>query len=628
MNSNSTQFIARHNVGPVAEWQTDFDHVQKLRETTHRPDLQAGDVGHRFKDELRLALIAALFPAQKSAGHSALARAAGAAHAAILAQNRWRTVGGGGISLTEPGQPRQMVAAGDAGLSYPDWVNGFAAALIVRDQAAITSLGAVSSLDACARPAGTLDDFWPFYCGALAAAVIEPDAAPRWLAEAEQAGQTAQIIEPALLQLTVLPHLPLIGALARGDAAAFNAALVAALSSWQQYFARPQQQRNWHGLLALPAAALSAAAVERGLRVEIDSEYLPPEFISGGFTRTLTGVTYHYPRRSIDTADEARWFLDLDSIPRAARQHAIIEENGQLLARYQISNVAGLAHAEADFVLPAAGGQSADRPQPALGPAELLYLAEAYSRQPAADASPPARRQQRANLVEAINCVKTALERLSTENEAPLFYSERGQAMFEAEPGRFQPERLAAYLSALTGELNKIEAALPPGPAAEEDSEAAARAAAMLSIGVIREQVLPLLRALAADTTGELAAQLQPRPEDYARVFVGEAVEAARAGYTQLWGGGPPRVRPVAPIELQCHVAPAGFLAEENELSAHFPAGYRAIARWLNPQRVWVAWKYIPSGQSAGQAFNGLVWVEDHWAWFPKPFRVLRQISG
>ena len=25
-----------------------------------------------------------------------------------------------------------------------------------------------------------------------------------------------------------------------------------------------------------------------------------------------------------------------------------------------------------------------------------------------------------------------------------------------------------------------------------------------------------------------------------------------------------------------------------------------------------------------GMAYDGLVWIDDHWAWFPKPFRVLR----
>jgi hypothetical protein len=68
------------------------------------------------------------------------------------------------------------------------------------------------------------------------------------------------------------------------------------------------------------------------------------------------------------------------------------------------------------------------------------------------------------------------------------------------------------------------------------------------------------------------------------------------------------------------------MLGDENDLSRQFPQGYRAIAKWLQPGRVWVAWKYLKPGAQSGDAYNGLVWVDDHWAWFPKPFRVLRTL--
>src|SRR5437667_82451 len=74
---------------------------------------------------------------------------------------------------------------------------------------------------------------------------------------------------------------------------------------------------------------------------------------------------------------------------------------------------------------------------------------------------------------------------------------------------------------------------------------------------------------------------------------------------------------------LLCYVAPAGMLAEENELSWYFPGGYRAIAPWLNPHRVWVRWKHVKPGETSGLAYDGLVWIDDHWTWFPKPYRAL-----
>jgi hypothetical protein len=65
------------------------------------------------------------------------------------------------------------------------------------------------------------------------------------------------------------------------------------------------------------------------------------------------------------------------------------------------------------------------------------------------------------------------------------------------------------------------------------------------------------------------------------------------------------------------------MLASDNELSRPFPGGYRAIAAKLNPNRIWVRWKFCRPGETAGMAYDGLVWVDDHWAWFPKPYRAL-----
>ncbi|HWO61148.1 MAG TPA: hypothetical protein VNO31_14065 [Umezawaea sp.] len=47
------------------------------------------------------------------------------------------------------------------------------------------------------------------------------------------------------------------------------------------------------------------------------------------------------------------------------------------------------------------------------------------------------------------------------------------------------------------------------------------------------------------------------------------------------------------------------------------------MADLLVPTRVWAAWKYRSPNSSAGLSYDGLVWCDDHWAFFPKPYRVL-----
>ena len=42
----------------------------------------------------------------------------------------------------------------------------------------------------------------------------------------------------------------------------------------------------------------------------------------------------------------------------------------------------------------------------------------------------------------------------------------------------------------------------------------------------------------------------------------------------------------------------------------------------LLPGRIWAAWRYVTPGRTAGLSYDGLTWCDDHWAWFPKPYRL------
>jgi hypothetical protein len=168
------------------------------------------------------------------------------------------------------------------------------------------------------------------------------------------------------------------------------------------------------------------------------------------------------------------------------------------------------------------------------------------------------------------------------------------------------------------------------GPAKSTQAEGGdARAAALAFIEVIKMQVRPLLEMLGRDHDGTIAAGLRPREGDYALAFVPEIAGAARTAYETLWAADPARVASIQPgSRLEVYAAPAGMLSFDNELSSHFPGGYGAIAQWLQPQRTWVRWKYVQSGETAGRSYDGLVWLDDHWAWFPKPYRVLAPLSS
>ena len=79
-------------------------------------------------------------------------------------------------------------------------------------------------------------------------------------------------------------------------------------------------------------------------------------------------------------------------------------------------------------------------------------------------------------------------------------------------------------------------------------------------------------------------------------------------------------------LTLRVDAAPAGMLGEDNGLSNCFPGGYRALAPHLVAGRIWFVWRYLQPGETSGVRYDGLVHLDDHWAWFPKPYRVVGEI--
>lgn len=132
-----------------------------------------------------------------------------------------------------------------------------------------------------------------------------------------------------------------------------------------------------------------------------------------------------------------------------------------------------------------------------------------------------------------------------------------------------------------------------------------------------------LLGPLAVAPSEVWVPRLQPRDADYAAVFAHHAVEVARAGYANLWRNPPTALGKRDQTIVRAFAAEADALAHDNEFSREFPGGYRQIADQLMPERVWLVWKLSSPGHDGGISYDGLVYLGDHWAWFPKPWRIL-----
>jgi hypothetical protein len=118
---------------------------------------------------------------------------------------------------------------------------------------------------------------------------------------------------------------------------------------------------------------------------------------------------------------------------------------------------------------------------------------------------------------------------------------------------------------------------------------------------------------------------LKPTSADYKTVFVADAAAKAEAGYEKLWSD-PKVVIAASPAntELLFSKATTEDLKKwTSEAEAEFPGGYKKVAEKFQPGLTVIRWKYAKPGEKLGMAYDGLIYVNGHWAWFPKPWRVL-----
>jgi hypothetical protein len=145
-----------------------------------------------------------------------------------------------------------------------------------------------------------------------------------------------------------------------------------------------------------------------------------------------------------------------------------------------------------------------------------------------------------------------------------------------------------------------------------------------------QELLTKLLMAGRAGASAAVAKEfMQPRPDDYAKAFEDAVAEGVRQVYEPLWAQGQLDPRPKAgQTEIRLWGATSEDLKLWNANARQFPGGYEGIAAMLKPGRIWLRWKFVEPGETLGMAFDGLVWMDDHWAWFPKPWRAIRMTSG
>jgi hypothetical protein len=121
-----------------------------------------------------------------------------------------------------------------------------------------------------------------------------------------------------------------------------------------------------------------------------------------------------------------------------------------------------------------------------------------------------------------------------------------------------------------------------------------------------------------------LTKKLRPHSGDFSAVFKPEVAKQVEEGYREPWDQGKIVIHAKpGETELLLGWVTTGDLQKQNEAAAAFPIGYAKAAPYFNEGLKIYRFKFVRPGEQLGFAWDGLIFVNGHWAFFPKPWRVI-----
>ncbi|WP_457649053.1 hypothetical protein [Profundibacter sp.] len=120
-----------------------------------------------------------------------------------------------------------------------------------------------------------------------------------------------------------------------------------------------------------------------------------------------------------------------------------------------------------------------------------------------------------------------------------------------------------------------------------------------------------------------LTGALLPKPEDVRAVYsdplASKMIETYAAALKPGIKFGP---KPEHDDLYMVYTTTAKLVAGDPVMD-EFPGGYRKVVQYFKADVPIVRFKFVRKGETSGLAFDGLVFVNDHWVLLPKPWRSL-----
>lgn len=120
-----------------------------------------------------------------------------------------------------------------------------------------------------------------------------------------------------------------------------------------------------------------------------------------------------------------------------------------------------------------------------------------------------------------------------------------------------------------------------------------------------------------------LTKSLRADPGDYAAVFIGDGAAKVQAVMEPAWNEGKILMKPVH--ENQTELIVLGATIDELKAgSPNCPPSYKEAAAQMKPGLTVYCFKFVEPGSKNGSPFDGLMFVNGHWAIFPRPWHALK----
>jgi hypothetical protein len=119
-----------------------------------------------------------------------------------------------------------------------------------------------------------------------------------------------------------------------------------------------------------------------------------------------------------------------------------------------------------------------------------------------------------------------------------------------------------------------------------------------------------------------LTQSLKPTPEDVRAVYAEPLATALIDSIEEGFASAVIQPKPEH-TQLLTTFTTTGRLKAEDPVLDEFPGGYSDVLQYIIADVPIARFKFVEQGETLGLAFDGLIFVNDHWVIIPKPWRVI-----